>query len=132
MSRTRRRLRASPPGSTSWVYIDDDRSLVVEFYDHGKEAEASFGHDVAFLLRVAPDRKRPLLDLLRTSPASPPRRKPLRATSLRRLIHRGNEETLDDLDLLDELEERFGHYAEVRKWFDANGVPYEHEFDSWA
>ena len=134
MSRTRRTLKASPPGSTSWVYIADDASLVVEFYDHGEQAEASFGHDVAFLLRLPPDQKRPLLAALRGAsgePGAAPERDGFVAR-LRRRIRTLRSRDDVDVPLLDELERHFGSYFEVRAWLDGAGIPYTHEFDSWA
>jgi 2-polyprenyl-6-methoxyphenol hydroxylase-like FAD-dependent oxidoreductase len=113
VSRPRRTLGRSPPGSVTWAYIGDHGELVVELYEHGAEAEAWFGNDVAFLLRIAAAGKRPLLEALACGP---------------------DEWTDAELDerLLDELERRFGSWYEVRSWLDARGVPYRHEFDSWA
>lgn len=123
----RRTLKASPPGSTSWIYIENDGALVVEFYDHGREAEETFGHDVAFLLRVVPEHKPSLLEALRRESAETAI--PKRPNLWHRLRARAGASI--DTQLLDELE-RFGSYFEVRAWFEAEGVPYAHEFDSWA
>lgn len=132
MSRKSRTLKASPPGSTTWIYIEDDGSLVVEFYDHGKEAESAFGNDVAFLLKVPADQKGPLLEALRNeSPEPSEASRPGQGRWWRRIRGTGGQRNID-VALLDELERRFGSYFEVRRWFDAKGVGYSHEFDSWA
>lgn len=109
------KLKTSPPGSTSWIYIADDSSLVVEFYDYGQEAEAAFGNDIAYLLKVAPEHKRSLLEALSGQSVEP-------QCAPKKL----------DSRLIRELEQRFGNYFEVRAWFDAESISYSHEFDSWA
>ncbi len=48
----RLKLASSPPGSATWVYLEDDGRLTVEWYDYGQEAQRSIGGDVAFLLHV--------------------------------------------------------------------------------
>ena len=48
----RLRLTNSPPHSTTWIYLDADGRLTIEWYDYSDEAENSLGGDVAFLLYV--------------------------------------------------------------------------------
>lgn len=104
------RFAGGPSGSTSWAYMTDEGTLVVEFYDHGDAAEAAFGHDVAFLLHLDPDAQRRLAETLAKDGGS----------------------ASDDQPLPERLAARFGNYFEVRAWLDKHGITYRHEFDSWA
>jgi hypothetical protein len=99
-----------PPGSTSWAYITADGDLVVECYDHGEEAEATFGHDVAFLLHLDPLAQQHLADTLAND----------------------RSRAGDPQDLPERLALHFGSYFEVRNWLDKHRIAYRHEFDSWA
>lgn len=107
MADERIKLSGSPEGSTSWVYVTEDGSLVVEFYDYG-EARDHFGTDVAFLVTVPPAWKPQVLERL--------------------------DVVVDysDRTLLDRLAERFGSYFEIKAWLEAERIPFHHEFDSWA
>ena len=104
------KFAGGPPGSTSWAYFTAEGDLVVECYDHGAEAEATFGHDVAFLLHLDPPAQQHLADTLNSHPGG----------------------ASDPQDLPDRLAARFGSYFEVRTWLDTHGIAYRHEFDSWA
>ena len=104
----RAKMRGGPDGSTSWAYVTEAGDLVVECYDYGAEAEASFGHDVAFLVTVAAADKAAVFERL------------------------GGQGAFTDAALLDLVAERFASYFEARKWLDAEGVPYRHDFDGWA
>src|ERR1035437_10193422 len=104
------RFADGPSGSTSWANITSEGTLVVECYDHGAEAEAAFGHDVAFLLHLDPDAQRHLAETLADDPSG----------------------ASDPQELPERLVARFGSYFEVRAWLDKHGIAYRHEFDSWA
>lgn len=106
------KLAGGLPGTATFLYGGPDGSLVVELYDHSPDAESSFGHDVAFLMHVAAEHKPRMLALL-GGPEQP-------ATGC------------GDSELFDRLRDRFQDYYEVQRWLDANGIPYEKEFDSWA
>lgn len=105
-------MNGGPAGSTSWIYLEPDGTLVVEFYDHGPEAEAHFGHDVAFLICVKPQHLPRLDEAL------------------------GNGDTrLGDttgVALLNRLAAQFVSYFEVQTWLNEQKIPFAKEFDSWA
>ena len=103
------RLRSSLEGSASWVRVLDDGRLEVEFYDYGEEAEAAFGNDVAFVLR---------LDAVATRNVA--------AT----LLESSSAATTEAL--LAAMDARFASYFDVRDWLDANAIPYEKSFDGHA
>jgi len=102
------RLRGGPEGSASWAYATEAGDLVVECYDYGAEAEAHFGNDVAFLVTVASGDK---------------------ARVFARL---GGEGTPTDAALVALVAAHFASYFEARRWLDDEGIPYRHDFDSWA
>lgn len=99
-----------PQGSTSWAYVTAEGTLVVECYDHGAEAEATFGHDVAFLVHLDPHAQQTLAETLADN----------------------RNRASDPQDLPERLAARFGSYFEVRAWLDEHRIAYRHEFDSWA
>ncbi len=103
------RFPGGPSGSTSWAYWRET-ALVVEFYDHGAEAETTFGHDIAFLLSLDGGAQHRLMELLPDESGGPG----------------------DIASLPERLARRFTSYFEVRAWLDRQGIAYEHEFDSWA
>jgi hypothetical protein len=102
------RLRGGPEGSASWAYATEAGDLVVECYDYGKEANAHFGTDVAFLVTVAA------------------------ADKARVFARLGGEGTVTDAVLLDLIAARFASYFDARRWLDDERIPYRHDFDSWA
>lgn len=38
----------------TWVWIEDDGSLVIEFYDYSEDAQKCIGNDIAYILTVPP------------------------------------------------------------------------------
>lgn len=105
-------LRGGPSGSTSSAYFESDGTLTVEFYDHGAEAEAHFGHDVAYFVRVRPAQRPLVLAALAAATGGRPPR--------------------SDSALLRALAEKFASYFEVKQWLGEQRIPFETHFDSWA
>jgi hypothetical protein len=97
--------------TASWVYIDADDSLVIEFYDFSADAEDHFGGDIAFLIHVAPeDKQRIWAELEGAASAAIP----------------------SDHALLQRMGSRFEDYFCVQAWLDAEGLPYRKSVDHQA
>ncbi len=107
------RLRGVLQHTASCVAIDDRGELVVELYDFSPEAHTCLGNDVAFLLHVGAAEKDHAL--------------------LRLLDERQPPDAADrDALVLQLLAERFADYYDVKRWFEAEGIPYRYEFEPWA
>ena len=104
----RMRLKGGPEHTVSWVYLRDDGSLIVEYFDHSEKAHECVGEDVAWLLTVDAADKTRLLDLLLGSDAS-----------------RG-ERDIDQI-LLQAMADRVDSYFDAQTWFDEHGIPYRKE-----
>ena len=65
MPTERIRLSGGPDKTVTWAWLEDDGSLVVEYYDHSEEAHQWLGNDVAYILTIPPEEAgRVLLTLL--------------------------------------------------------------------
>ena len=105
-------LRDGLPDTASWVYFEDDGTLVIEFFDHSLNSEQSFGNDVALMIRVAPgEHHRVVASLLDA-----------------RDPERGTRESA----ILRALSVRFASYFQVKAWLDEFGIAYDKRFDPWA
>jgi hypothetical protein len=105
------KLRGKLKGTASWVEIKADGGLQLEFFDYSEDAQAIFGHDIAYLIQVSAEEKQQVLAYLN--------------------IHQDELAHLDVL-LLERIEERFVDYFECKEWLDAHGVSYQKEFDAMA
>ncbi len=107
------RLRGVLPHTASCVAIDERGGLVVELYDFSPEAHTCLGNDVAFLMHLGTAEK---------------------AHVLRRLIEGRQPADAADRDalVLHLIAERFADYYDVKRWLEAEGIPYRDEFVPWA
>jgi hypothetical protein len=105
------KLRGKLKGTASWVEIKADGGLQLEFFDYSEDAQAIFGHDIAYLIQVSSEEKRQVMAGLN--------------------IH-DDELAHLDLLLLERIEERFVDYFECKEWLDTHGVLYQKEFDAMA
>lgn len=101
------KLRGGPAGTVSSVELLENGDAVVELFDFGEPAQATFGNDVAFLVTVrAADRSRLAGALGLDGPTA--------------------------ADLLAALRDRFASYYEVKAFLEAHAVPFTPASDSWA
>jgi hypothetical protein len=104
------RLRGKLKGTASWVEIKPNGGLQLEFFDYSEDAQAIFGHDIAYLIQVSEHEKSQVMAFLNIN----------------------NELAHPDVLLLERMEESFVDYFECKEWLDAHGVSYQKEFDSMA
>ena len=107
------RLKGGLEHTVSWVYLRDDGSLIVEYYDHSERAHEYVGEDVAWLLTVEAVDKPRLLDSLLGADAN-----------------RGEPDI--DRILLQAMADQVDSYFEAQTWFDEHGIPYRKERDPFA
>jgi hypothetical protein len=105
------KLRGKLKGTASWVEIKPNGGLQLEFFDYSEDAQAIFGHDIAYLIQVSEQEKSQVMAFLN--------------------IHE-NELAHPDVLLLERIEESFEDYFECKEWLDAHGVSYQKEFDAMA
>jgi hypothetical protein len=55
MATERIRLSGGPDKTVTWAWLEDDGSLVIEYYDHSEEGERFLGNDVAYILTIPAD-----------------------------------------------------------------------------
>ena len=106
----KRKLRGKLKGTASWIEIRADGGMQLEFFDYSEDAQAIFGHDIAYLIQVSAHEKRRVMAFLNIHGA---------------LMH-------PDHLLLERIEESFVDYFECKEWLDAHGIAYQKEFDSMA
>jgi hypothetical protein len=105
------RLRGKLKGTASWVEIKADGGLRLEFFDYSEDAQAIFGHDIAYSVHVSNDDKSRVMAGLN-----------IRQDELMHL----------DVLLLERMEERFVDYFACKEWLDTLGLTYQKEFDAMA
>lgn len=101
----KRRLKGGLPKTASWIACPEPGLVEVELYDFSEAAEAAFGNDVAYRLRVETEALAPALGLAEDSP---------------------------DDRILAAIADRFTSYHDVKSWLEERGIPSSTIFESWA
>lgn len=98
----RRKLSGGPEKTVTWIWLDPDGRLKVEFYDFSETAQSMLGNDIAYILTVYASTR--LYDLAGQHADT----------------------------LIDWLAEKFQSYFGIKKWLEENEVEFSVEIDSWA
>jgi hypothetical protein len=96
------KLSGGPEKTVTWIWLDNNGQLKVEFYDFSEVAQKMFGNDIAYLLTVNEMDK--LYSLAKQEEAS----------------------------VVQWIAENFENYFGLKQWLEENGIPFSKEVDPWA
>lgn len=96
------KLSGGPEKTVTWIWLDTNGQLKVEFYDFSETAQQMFGNDIAYTITVKEMNK--LLLLTRQSETS----------------------------LISWIAEKFQNYFDIKKWLEDNEITHDIERESWA
>lgn len=101
-------LGESSENVTTWAYIEEDGTLVIERYDRSQVAEQAFGSECSTFLRIAPDDKKAVFEILSDS------------------------EPYSDQSLLELLEADFDQFLSVKEYFIDNDISFDKSFNPFV
>ena len=96
------RLTGGPEKTVTWIWLDSNGQLKVEFYDFSETAQRMFGNDIAYIVTVN------------------------EMTKLYSLAKQ--EEAL----LIQWIAQNFKSYFSIKQWLEENGIGFLKEVDAWA
>jgi hypothetical protein len=96
------KLTDGPEKTVTWIWLDNDGQLKVEFYDFSEIAQRLFGNDIAYTITINEMTK--LLSVTRQSETS----------------------------LIPWMTENFRSYFDIKKWLEENSIAFSIERESWA
>ena len=102
MSDPRVKLSGGPEKTVTWIWLDNNDQLKVEFYDFSETAQRMFGNDIAYTITV--DEMDKLFSTAKQSQTS----------------------------VISWMEQNFQSYFGVRRWLEENGIGFSVERESWA
>ena len=96
------KLTGGPEKTVTWIWLDSNGQLKVEFYDFSETAQRMFGNDIAYIVTVN------------------------EMTKLYSLAKQ--EESL----LIQWIAQNFKSYFGIKQWLEENGIGFIKEVDAWA
>jgi hypothetical protein len=96
------KLSGGPEKTVTWIWLDNDGLLKVEYYDFSEDAQKLFGNDIAYTITVHDMDK--LYAMVNKNEAS----------------------------LISWIEQYFKNYLGIKKWLEENGIQFSVETESWA
>lgn len=104
-------LRSPWDGASAWATILDDGRIQLELYDHGEQAQATFGNDVAWDYTIQSEEKPKLIEAL---------------------AKRAGRAAAGDQAILTSFAGAFENVHAVRDWLKQEEIAFVETFDSWA
>ena len=103
MTETNRlKLSSGPEKTATWIWLDNNKQIKVEFYDFSETAERMFGNDIAYTITV---------------------------NEMEKLFSATKQ---NEKSLIPWLAETFQSYFGIKNWLDENKIAYSVEIESWA
>ena len=96
------KLSGGPEKTVTWIWLDHNGQLKVEFYDFSETAQRMFGNDIAYTITVD--------DMGKLFSAA---------------MH-------DDTSVIDWMEQNFQSYFGIKRWLEENAIGFTVERESWA
>ena len=102
MTDRRLKLTGGPEKTVTWIWLDNNGRLKVEFYDFSETAQRMFGNDIAYTITVD------------------------EMTRLFSLTGQG------EVSLIPWMAEKFQSYFGIKRWLEENEIGFSVEIESWA
>jgi hypothetical protein len=96
------RLSGGPDKTVTWIWLDNNGQLKVEYYDFSEAAQRLFGNDIAYTITVH---------------------------EMDKLYATVNQ---NDTSLISWMEQYFKSYFDIKKWLEENGIKISVETESRA
>jgi len=96
------KLSGGPEKTVTWIWLDNNRQLKIEYYDFGEAAQNMFGNDIAYTITV---------------------------NQMDKLYLRAKQ---DEASLIPWLAKNFKNYFGIQQWLKENGIDFSVERESWA
>jgi len=98
----KRKLSGGPDKTVTWIWLDDDGQLKVEYYDFSEAAQRLFGNDIAYNLTFK---------------------------QMDKLFSTVNQ---DATSLISWMEQYFKSYFGIKQWLTENGIDFRVDIEGWA
>ena len=102
MTDPRVKLSGGPDKTATWIWLDDNGQLKVEYYDFSEAAQKLFGNDIAYTMTV---------------------------NQMDKLYATVNQ---NEISLISWMEQYFKSYFGIKKWLEENAIDFSIERESWA
>jgi hypothetical protein len=102
MTDRRVKLSGGPDKTATWIWLDSNGQLKVEYYDFGDAAQRLFGNDIAYTITVY---------------------------EMDKLYATFNQ---NETSLVSWMEQYFKSYFGIKKWLEENGIDFSVEVEGWA
>lgn len=102
MTDRRVKLSGGPDKTVTWIWLDNNGQLKVEYYDFSEAAQRLFGNDIAYTITVH---------------------------EMDKLYATVNQ---NETSLIPWMEQYFINYFGIKKWLEENGIKFSLETESWA
>ena len=102
MTDRRVKLSGGPDKTVTWIWLDNNGQLKVEYYDFSEAAQRLFGNDIAYTITVH---------------------------EMDKLYATVNQ---NEISLILWMEQYFISYFGIKKWLEENGIKFSVETESWA
>ena len=96
------KLSGGPEKTVTWIWLDTNSQIKIEFYDFSETAHRMFGNDIACTITVGE------MDKLFSTAGK------------------------DATSVIDWMTENFQNYFGVRRWLEENEIGFSVERESWA
>jgi hypothetical protein len=96
------KLSGGPEKTVTWIWLDDNGHVKVEYYDFSEDAQRLFGNDIAYIITVHEMNK--LLSTISQSETS----------------------------VISWMEQYFKSYFSVKRWLEENKIDFSVEVEGWA
>src|SRR5512145_1412801 len=102
MTDRRVKLSGGPDKTVTWIWLDSNGQLKVEYYDFSEAAQRLFGNDIAYTITVH---------------------------EMDKLYATVNQ---NETSLIPWMEQYFKSYFGIKKWLEENGIDFSIEREGWA
>ena len=96
------KLLGGPDKTVTWIWLNNDGQLNVEYYDFSEAAQRLFGNDIAYTITV---------------------------NQMDKLYTTVNQ---NETSLISWMEQYFKSYFGIKKWLEENGIDFSIEREGWA
>ena len=96
------KLSGGPDKTVTWIWLDHDGQLEVEYYDFSEAAQRLFGNDIAYTITVE---------------------------DMDKLFSTVNQ---NEASLIQWMEQYFKSYFGIKQWLTENGIDFRVDIEGWA